>query len=85
MEQIPNHTIPIGGTVYNTTYWLQLARFHLTEGIKDIKMGDTQTALTQLDMANSQILRHVQEMQNITTKSSSSIAGSSYYFAPRGR
>ncbi len=73
-----NMMMPGGNMTFGTS--LENAKMHLMEAIMDLKTGNTNGAMMQLNMTNEEIKNHEQEMMNMTMtmkgKMSSGVMGS---------
>jgi len=60
-----NMMMPGGNMTFGAS--LENAKMHLMEAIMDLKIGNTDGAMMQLNMSNEEIKKHEQEMMNMTT------------------
>lgn len=60
-----NMMMPGGNMTFGAS--LENAKMHLMEAIMDLKIGNTNGAMMQLNMSNEEIKKHEQEMMNMTT------------------
>jgi hypothetical protein len=60
-----NKMMPGGNMTFGAS--LENAKMHLMEAIMDLKIGNTNGAMMQLNMSNEEIKKHEQEMMNMTT------------------